>query len=162
MFGGSKQKYTLDDLTTHDSQTTIVNVITGTGTSGEPESVNVSTYSPFASSKFARDVGMSLLKWSADERTKIPGIDWEFRENIVITAYPTWKGQGITHDPAYSAVYTPSKTSSESTISKTANSGTNSSSVSNKISGANWEIYSSILAISLLILVPKFKKNIKK
>ncbi|MHA2105319.1 MAG: hypothetical protein ACW981_17970 [Candidatus Hodarchaeales archaeon] len=69
-FGGTKKAYSLGDLSTHDSQTTVVNVISGTGTSGEPESVNVTNYSPFASSRFGRRVGLNLLKWSADERTE--------------------------------------------------------------------------------------------
>ena len=154
-FGGSKQQYTLAGGSSYDSQTTVVNVITGTGNSGEPESVNVSTYSPFASSKFARNVGMSLLKWSADDRTKNSGINWEFRENIVITAYPTWKGLAITHDPSYSSVYTPSQPTSTA-------SGTHTTSSSSITTGAPWNLEASLLAILLLVSIIRLRKKIKK
>ena len=144
-FGGTKQQYSLADGSTANSQTTVVNVISGTGTSGEPDSVNVSTYSPFASGWFGRNVGLSLLKWSADNRTNNPGVDWQFRENIVITSYPTWKGEGIVHDPTYSTIYTPSGATS-----------------SQKSTGAPWDVYSSFLAIVLVVSVTIFRRKSKR
>ena len=145
-FGGTKQQYSLADGSKYDSQTTIVNVITGTGTSGEPESVNVSTYSPFASSWFGRNVGLSLLKWSADNRTQNSGVNWQFRENLVITAYPTWKGQGIVHDPTYSAVYTPRE-------------GQNPSSNPSSTSSAPWDLSFSIMALFMVISIVHLKRK---
>ena len=108
----------MSDGTTYNSQTTVVNVITASGTSGVPDSVNVSTYSPFASGWFGRQVGLSLLKWSADNRTQNPSINWQLRENLVITSYPTWKGLGIVHDPSYSTVYTPGTNQTQKTSTK--------------------------------------------
>ena len=146
VFGGTKQQYSLTDGSTYDSQTTVVNVITGTGTSGEPESVNVSTYSPFASSWFGRKVGLSLLKWSADNRTQNSGVNWQFRENIVITAYPTWKGQGIVHDPTYSAVYTPRE-------------GQNPSSNTSSTKSAPWDLSFSLIALLMVVSAVHIKRK---
>ncbi len=153
LFGGTKQQYDLAGGSSFNSQTTIVNLITGTGTSGEPESVNVSTFAPFASSWFGKKVGLSLLKWSADNRTKNSGIDWQFRENLVITAYPTWKGQGIVHDPTYSAVYAPR------TVTITSGTETITSTISktNTSTSAPWNLNATLSAIVVGFSIIKLK-----
>jgi hypothetical protein len=148
-FGGTKQSYSLGDFSTHDSQTTVVNVISGTGTSGEPESVNVENYSPFASSRFGRRVGLNLLKWSADNRTGNSGVDWEFRENIVVTGYPTWGGQSINHDPAYATAYVPS------------GSGTGDTSVdtTGSTESASWSLIASVFGLLAGIAILQLKRK---
>jgi hypothetical protein len=165
VFGGSKQGYTLGNSSSiyYDSQVTVVNVLAATGTSGEPESVNVTTYSPFATSGFARRVGLNLLKWSADNRTT--NSDWEFRENIVITAYPVWDGQSINHDPTYSAFYAVSKPSGpDTTDTDTTQTGTTSSDITDtsdvdKTSSeetttpVNWELLSSLFGLFMIVVV---------
>lgn len=114
LFGGSKQAYTLTNGSSYDSQVTVVNVITADGSTATGEA-NVDAWSPFASSFLGRKTALSLLQWTADNHTQ--GVDWDFRENIVVTAYPTWSGQGITHDPDATVYYAPTVGSVDTTES---------------------------------------------
>jgi hypothetical protein len=101
-FGGSKEQYHLqnDSSTKYDSGTSVMNLLTAEGFSGEP--TNKTNRNPY-SSPISRRIAAALTQWSAD--TFRSDIAWIFRENLVITSYPTWNGEGIVHDPAYSAYY---------------------------------------------------------
>ncbi|MFW9990625.1 MAG: hypothetical protein ACFFD4_01070 [Candidatus Odinarchaeota archaeon] len=101
-FGGAKEKYYLinDPSTTYSSGTSVMNLLTAEGLSGEP--TNRTELNPYVS-PISRRIANALTRWSADAHTT--GISWIFRENLVITSYPTWKGEGIVHDPTYAAFY---------------------------------------------------------
>ncbi|MHA2247302.1 MAG: hypothetical protein ACXADY_20315 [Candidatus Hodarchaeales archaeon] len=101
-FGGSKEKYYLnnDPSTTYNSGTSVMNLLTAEGFSGEP--TNKTNRNPY-SSPISKRIAVALTQWSADTHTE--DLSWIFRENLVITSYPTWNGSGITHDPSYAAFY---------------------------------------------------------
>ncbi len=101
-FGGAKEDYYLQNnpTTLYKSGTSILNLLTAEGFSGEP--TNQTARNPY-SSPISKRLAVALTHWSADTHTK--DISWIFRENLVITSYPTWNGEGITHDPAYTAHY---------------------------------------------------------
>lgn len=101
-FGGAKEEYYLnsDPNTLYQSGTSILNLLTAEGFSGEP--TNQTKRNPY-SSPISKRLATALTQWSADTHTK--DISWIFRENLVITSYPTWNGEGITHDPTYAASY---------------------------------------------------------
>jgi hypothetical protein len=101
-FGGSKEQYYLmnNPSNLYSSGTSVMNLLTAEGFSGEPS--NVTTRNPY-SSPISKRIATALTQWSADAHTS--GISWIFRENLVITSYPTWNGEGIVHDPAYTAYY---------------------------------------------------------
>lgn len=101
-FGGKKENYILhnDPGTTHTAGTSVMNLLTAEGFSGEP--TNRTERNVF-SSPISKRIAAALTQWSAD--TQKTGVSWIFRENIVITSYPTWNGEGITHDPAFVATY---------------------------------------------------------
>ncbi|MFX0014945.1 MAG: hypothetical protein ACFE98_10180 [Candidatus Hermodarchaeota archaeon] len=101
-FGGKKESYYLHNSpsTKYEAGTSVMNLLTAEGFSGEP--TNRTERNPF-SSPISKRIAAALTQWSADNQE--PGVSWIFRENIVITSYPTWNGEGITHDPTYSAFY---------------------------------------------------------
>ncbi|MHA2095456.1 MAG: hypothetical protein ACW98F_12625 [Candidatus Hodarchaeales archaeon] len=101
-FGGSKEQYYLlsDPSTNYNSGTSVMNLLTAEGFSGEP--TNQTTRNPY-SSPISKRIAAALTQWSADTHTQ--DISWLFRENLVITSYPTWNGEGIVHDPVFSASY---------------------------------------------------------
>ena len=101
-FGGSKEQYYLanNPATTYSSGTSVMNLLTAEGFSGEP--TNQTTRNPY-SSPISKRIAAALTQWSADTHTQ--DISWIFRENLVITSYPTWNGEGIVHDPVFSASY---------------------------------------------------------
>ncbi|MHA2345433.1 MAG: hypothetical protein ACXACP_01810, partial [Candidatus Hodarchaeales archaeon] len=101
-FGGTKEQYYLKNNSSnlYSSGTSVMNLLTAEGFSGEPS--NVSRRNPY-SSPISKRIATALTQWSADAHTS--GISWIFRENLVITSYPTWNGEGIVHDPAYTAYY---------------------------------------------------------
>jgi hypothetical protein len=112
-FGGSKEQYYLqnDPGTLYDSGTTVMNLITAEGFSGQP--TNETKRNPY-SSPISKRIAVALTQWSADTHTS--GVSWIFRENLVITSYPTWNGEGIVHDPAYSAYYLGTEARTEGAI----------------------------------------------
>jgi hypothetical protein len=101
-FGGAKEKYYLmnNPSTEYSSGTSVMNLLTAEGFSGEP--TNRTDLNPYVS-PISRRIANALTQWSADTHTT--DVSWIFRENLVITSYPTWNGEGIVHDPAYTAVY---------------------------------------------------------
>ncbi|MFX0183588.1 MAG: hypothetical protein ACFE95_10950 [Candidatus Hodarchaeota archaeon] len=101
-FSGKKETYILHNNpgTTHTAGTSVLNLLTAEGFSGEP--TNRTERNRF-SSPISKRIATALTQWSAD--TQKTGVSWIFRENIVITSYPTWNGEGITHDPAFVATY---------------------------------------------------------
>ncbi len=101
-FGGSKEMYYLknDPGSLYSSGTSVMNLLTAEGFSGEPS--NTTTRNPY-SSPISKRIATALTQWSADAHTE--GISWLFRENLVITSYPTWNGEGLVHDPTYTAYY---------------------------------------------------------
>jgi hypothetical protein len=101
-FGGAKEKYYLMDepSTLYSSGTSVMNLLTAEGFSGEP--TNQTARNPY-SSPVSKRIAAALTQWSAD--TRMEDISWIFRENLVITSYPTWNGEGIVHDPTYAASY---------------------------------------------------------
>jgi hypothetical protein len=101
-FGGTKKEYYLnsDPNTLYESGTSVLNLLTAEGFSGEP--TNQTQRNPY-SSPISKRLAVALTQWSADTHTE--DIPWIFRENLVITSYPTWNGDGITHDPSYAAFY---------------------------------------------------------
>ncbi|MFX0126357.1 MAG: hypothetical protein ACFFAE_22235, partial [Candidatus Hodarchaeota archaeon] len=105
-FGGSKETYYLTDdpEVAYNAGTSVMNLLTAEGRPGEP--TNATQSNPF-SSPISKHIAAALTFWTADGR--ITDIDWIFRENLVITSYPTWNGEGITHDPEYTVSYTPNE-----------------------------------------------------
>ncbi len=101
-FGGIKEAYYLksDPDTSYQSGTSVLNLLTAEGFSGEP--TNQTKRNPY-SSPISKRLAAALTQWSADTHTD--DVSWIFRENLVITSYPTWNGDGITHDPTYAASY---------------------------------------------------------
>ncbi|MFX0170718.1 MAG: hypothetical protein ACFE9L_02240 [Candidatus Hodarchaeota archaeon] len=101
-FGGKKETYFLHNNPgiTLTAGTSVLNLLAAEGFSGEPTN---STEENIFSSPVSRRIATALTQWSADNQN--PGVSWIFRENIVITSYPTWNGEGITHDPAFTAIY---------------------------------------------------------
>ncbi|MHA2136873.1 MAG: hypothetical protein ACW98G_03240 [Candidatus Hodarchaeales archaeon] len=111
-FGGTKEQYYLvnDPSTTYSSGTSVMNLLTAEGFSGEP--TNQTARNPY-SSPISKRIAAGLTQWSADTHTQ--DISWLFRENLVITSYPTWNGEGIVHDPVYTASYEGTGSHEEST-----------------------------------------------
>jgi len=101
-FGGSKENYQLSSTpgTNYQAGTSVMNLLTAEGYIGEP--TNRTRNNPFTS-PVSKRIASALTHWSGSTHTS--DVSWIFRENLVITSYPTWKGAGITHDPAYSASY---------------------------------------------------------
>ncbi|MHA2215000.1 MAG: hypothetical protein ACXACY_03660 [Candidatus Hodarchaeales archaeon] len=101
-FGGAKEQYYLanDPDTLYSSGTSVMNLLTAEGFSGDP--TNQTARNPY-SSPVSKRIAAALTQWSAD--TRMEDVSWIFRENLVITSYPTWNGEGIVHDPTYAASY---------------------------------------------------------
>jgi len=123
-FGGAKEKYYLksDPGTEYDSGTSVLNLLTAEGFSGEPS--NRTGFNPYVS-PVSRRIANALTFWSADAHT--PGISWIFRENLVITSYPTWNGEGIVHDPAYKVSYAERDNRQETDTTGSSSSSTSAS-----------------------------------
>ncbi|MHA2296793.1 MAG: hypothetical protein ACXAEU_12985 [Candidatus Hodarchaeales archaeon] len=122
-FGGAKEKYylTSDPGTKYSSGTSVINLLTAEGFSGEP--TNRTELNPYVS-PVSRRIANALTHWSADAHTA--GISWIFRENLVITSYPTWKGEGFVHDPAYKVSYAETGERQETDITTGSSSSTGS------------------------------------
>ena len=120
-FGGAKEEYYLhsDPKTLYKSGTSVLNLLTAEGFSGEP--TNQTQRNPY-SSPISKRLAAALTQWSADAHTE--DISWIFRENLVITSYPTWNGDGITHDPTYAAAYVATEERVEETSETTGTSET--------------------------------------
>ncbi|MFX1512518.1 MAG: hypothetical protein ACFFCQ_08025 [Promethearchaeota archaeon] len=105
-FGGSKETYHLanDQEIAYNAGTSVMNLLTAEGRPGEP--TNVTQKNPFTS-PITKHVAAVLTYWTADGR--ITDVNWILRENLVITSYPTWNGEGIVHDPEYVSTYTPNE-----------------------------------------------------
>ncbi|MFX0209356.1 MAG: hypothetical protein ACFFDT_25455 [Candidatus Hodarchaeota archaeon] len=101
-FGGKKETYFLHNApsSTLTVGTSVLNLLAAEGFSGEPTN---KTEENIFSSPVSKRIATALTQWSADNQN--PGVSWIFRENIVITSYPIWNGEGITHDPAFTAIY---------------------------------------------------------
>ena len=149
-FGGAKEKYYLHNNpgTFYDSGTSILNLLTAEGFSGEP--TNQTEKNPY-SSPISKRLAVALTQWSADTYTA--DISWLFRENLVITSYPTWGGEGVTHDPAYSAFYAGTEPR-ESETSET--SGPPASSSEEGVLGFGFT--SSVIFLSVVTLIIKKRK----
>jgi hypothetical protein len=158
-FGGAKKEYYLnsDPDTLYESGTSVLNLLTAEGFSGEP--TNQTQRNPY-SSPISKRLATALTQWSADTRAE--DISWIFRENLVITSYPTWNGDGITHDPSYAAFYVGTDERIEetsevpSTTEEPETSGPPSSSTGDGVSGFGLA-FSLVLLSVVTVLVRKRK-----
>lgn len=156
-FGGAKEEYYLnsDPGTSYESGTSVLNLLTAEGFSGEP--TNQTRRNPY-SSPISKRLATALTQWSADNHTE--GISWIFRENLVITSYPTWKGDGITHDPTYAAFYVGTEErieeTSESLASTEETSGPPPTSAEDGVPGFDLTI--SLVLLSMVTLLVRKRK----
>ena len=81
-FGGAKKEYYLnsDPDTLYESGTSVLNLLTAEGFSGEP--TNQTQRNPY-SSPISKRLATALTQWSADTRAE--DISWIFRENFQTT-----------------------------------------------------------------------------
>lgn len=150
-FGDKKETYYLHNTPTitRNAGTSVMNLLTAEGFSGEP--TNQTERNPY-SSPISKRLAAALTQWSADTHTE--GISWIFRENLVITSYPIWNGEGITHDPAFSAYYAGTG-AREQESSET--SGPPASSTEEGIPG--FGLVSSLVLLSAIVLLIEKRKR---
>lgn len=109
-FTGAKQNYQLGSSeTAYQAIASSLFAFTAEGSDG---ATNESISSPFISPLGQRIVA-GLTKATTDEVQS--NLSWKYVEAFVITSYPTWNGESITHDPTYTAHFEPTEISSSGT-----------------------------------------------
>ncbi|MFX0210007.1 MAG: hypothetical protein ACFFDT_28765, partial [Candidatus Hodarchaeota archaeon] len=153
-FGGVKEKYYLnnDPSNTFSSGTSVMNLLTAEGFSGEP--TNHTDRNPY-SSPISKRLAVALTQWSADTHTE--EIYWIFRENLVITSYPTWNGEDITHDPSFTAFYAGTGARETETSETSKESQPPTSTVEGGVSGFGF--FSSLVLLTAIIPIVRNRKR---
>jgi hypothetical protein len=111
VFGDTKANYTIGDPPIENtSLTSVLNLLTMSGQIGDTSTIESSGWNPFIS-PLAQRVALGLVHVTAHSLGTLYGgnVAWKLSENIVITSYPTWGGDGpLVHDPTFTATFSPS------------------------------------------------------
>jgi hypothetical protein len=110
VFGDTKASYTIGDPPIENtSLTSVLNLLTMSGQIGDTSTIESSGWNPFIS-PLAQRVALGLVHVTAHSLGTLYGgnVAWQLSENIVITSYPLWGGDGpLVHDPTFTATFSP-------------------------------------------------------
>ncbi|MFQ5979569.1 MAG: hypothetical protein ACE5OZ_15685 [Candidatus Heimdallarchaeota archaeon] len=109
VFGDTKANYTIGTPPSeHTTSTTVLNLLTMSGQIGDTSTIEGDAEgNPFIS-PVAQRVALGMVQLTADglDTEHEGNVTWLLSENVVVTSYPEWGGDGpIVHDPTFTATF---------------------------------------------------------